>query len=125
MAPLARWAVRSTPDWFQHMQQNLVIDDDNIFLHRQERRLLERGGAWSSAYHMPARADLYVGSFRSWLERHAGEGPFGPLHLRLGGRESKGMGQEGGLELLDRYEQHTRHCSACRGALRCVEWDWE
>ena len=29
-------------------------------------------------YHMPGASDAYVTAFRSWLQRSAGGGPFGP-----------------------------------------------
>ena len=30
-------------------------------------------------YHMPGQSDNYVTAFRSWLQKHGGGGPWGPM----------------------------------------------
>lgn len=46
---------KCVPDWVQHMGQLTVLDDDNIFLPLQERRVTDMGG-WRSNYVMPTAA---------------------------------------------------------------------
>lgn len=56
---------RRVPDWVQHMGQLTVLDDDNIFLPLQERRVKDMGG-WRSNYVLPTGADTYVSAYRRW-----------------------------------------------------------
>ncbi|MCP9916183.1 Rieske 2Fe-2S domain-containing protein [Cyanobium sp. ATX 6F1] len=98
------------PEWLQHLANHVVLEDDQLFLHAQERVLEERGGgkALVRACHLATRADTYVRALHDWVSA-VGGGPFGeaPLPERLGQ-----------TPLLERYESHTRHCRSCRGADR-------
>ncbi len=104
--------LRLRPEWLQHIANHVVLEDDQIFLHRQERVLEERGGspAVSRAFHLATAADGYVQALHQWVTSHAGE-PFPAERLpqRLGRKR-----------LLERYESHTRHCRSCSGALRAL-----
>lgn len=42
-----------------------VLDDDNIFLPLQERRVAVDGG-WRKSYVLPTAADTYVSAYRRW-----------------------------------------------------------
>ena len=83
----------------------MVLEDDQLFLHWQERVLEERGGgtALAQACYLATRSDLYVRALHDWVER-VGGGPFAqvPLPERLGVQP-----------LLERFESHTRHCRSC------------
>lgn len=110
------------PDWLQHLQQNRVLDDDNIFLAVQERRLVMREGdstaSWAKRYYLPTKADLFVGQFKKWLGRFGGGGPFGALTKDdLEELDWKTLPSV----LLNRYDQHTRHCASCSRALATVQ----
>lgn len=99
------------PDWVNHMGQLKVLDDDNIFLPLQERRVQDAGG-WKDTYHMPTKADVLVSAYRRWFDNH-GPPPYAPYAVdeqryRLVTKE----------ELLDRKSQHTDHCKSCSGALK-------
>lgn len=72
-------------------------------------------GEWKKLFCLRAKADLYTSLFRDWKDRHGGGGPFGPFRLDPGTPEGAPISRE---DILDRYQQHTRHCSACTGALR-------
>ena len=101
------------PQWLQHIGNHTVLEDDQLFLHWQERVLERRGGSplVSRSCYLPTGADLYVRSLHDWVIRHGGE-PFAgePLPPRLG------------LEaLMEREQAHTRHCQSCSGALRRLE----
>jgi phenylpropionate dioxygenase-like ring-hydroxylating dioxygenase large terminal subunit len=101
------------PRWLQHIGNHLVLEDDQVFLHWQER-LLERSGGSRRAtrsFHLPTGADLYVRALHDWLQRHGGE-PFPGRALPE--RLSR-------TALMDRYDAHTRHCRSCSGALRRLE----
>ncbi|MBD2423045.1 Rieske 2Fe-2S domain-containing protein [Cyanobium sp. FACHB-13342] len=109
---LPRLLLRARPQWLQHLGNHIVLEDDQVFLHGQERVLAARGGsgAFPQACFLPTSADVYVQALHAWVTGVAG-GPFptGSLPPRLGL-----------APLMDRYESHTRHCRACSGALRGV-----
>ena len=104
--------LRLRPQWLQHIGNHTVLEDDQVFLHGQERALAARGGsgAFAQACFLPTSADVYVQALQAWVTDVAG-GPFptGSLPPRLGL-----------APLMDRHESHTRHCRACSGALRGV-----
>lgn len=102
------------PGFLDHQQRNLVFDGDHALLHIQER-IAEReaaqpGGSWRKSYYMPTESDRIVTAWRQWLDRQgtpewapgAAPAPTQPLPKAV---------------LLDRYEQHTKHCPTCMKAL--------
>jgi len=108
-SPLPRWLLRLRPVWLQHLGNHKVLEDDQIFLHWQERQLERRGrsGAAGTAFHLPTGSDLYVRALHDWVNAHGGDPfPADPLPPRLDR-----------LDLMDRERSHTRHCAACSGAL--------
>lgn len=101
---------RRVPTWAQHMGQLKVLDDDNIFLPLQERRVADVGG-WKRGYVTPTSADLFVNTYRRWFDA-AGT----PPHASHAVDYFRGAALDKAT-LLDRYAQHTKHCTACSGAL--------
>ena len=99
------------PDWMQHMGQLKVLDDDNIFLPLQERRVGALGG-WRANYVMPTPADTYVSAYRRWFDAA------GPPPHAAHARDFFASAPLSKADLLDRYAQHTAHCTSCAGALR-------
>ncbi len=107
--------IRLTPRWYSHLGQNAILEDDQIFLHWQERNLAQTGGssAFAQAFYMPTKADRYVFEYRQWFESYQAE-PFPGQSLPP--RQTRPV-------LLDRYASHTQHCSSCRSALsRIRQW---
>ncbi|MEB3235494.1 MAG: Rieske 2Fe-2S domain-containing protein, partial [Cyanobacteriota bacterium] len=100
------------PRWLQHLGNHVVLDDDQIFLHWQERALASRGGAdrFEQACYLPTSSDVYVRGFYRWVREVAGVPfPGRPLPPR-----------QLNEPLLERWQAHTRHCRACSGALRRI-----
>lgn len=64
----------------------------------------ESGSRWRGAYFMPAQADRMVLEFRRWLDKRGAGGPT---------PGDPGPFQDDRSALLDRYEQHTKHCPSC------------
>ncbi|KAL4425624.1 hypothetical protein ABPG75_009640 [Micractinium tetrahymenae] len=105
-----------------------VVDGDLIHIFWQEQALRREGGGWRRAYFMPARADRGVVLLRRWLDELAGGGPeypgrwasaaTQPLIAAAGSSQGRALSRR---EILDRYEQHTRHCPSCRRALATVQ----
>jgi phenylpropionate dioxygenase-like ring-hydroxylating dioxygenase large terminal subunit len=104
-----------TPRWYSHIGNNGVLEDDQIFLHIQERELEKAGRSYAQACYLPTQADRYVLAFRNWVSDF-GADPF-PGQL---------LDQEWSKDaLLDRYQSHTQHCHSCRTALariKAIRW---
>jgi phenylpropionate dioxygenase-like ring-hydroxylating dioxygenase large terminal subunit len=110
--------IQLTPTWYSHIGQNAILEDDQIFLHHQERALESAGGSHhlSKAFYLPTRADLFVSQLHQWLRDYQAD-PFPGQTLPAAARTK--------TELLDRYHSHTIHCASCRGALanlKQVRW---
>lgn len=104
------FVLKLTPRWYSHLGNHGVLEDDQIFLHFQERYLAERGGSenFAKAFYLPTKADSFVSALRRWVNEFAGppfpNQPLPPAQSRE--------------QLLDRYASHTQHCASCRGALK-------
>ena len=101
------------PQWLQHLGNHVVLEDDQVFLHWQERVLEQRGGSRDAlrSFNLPTSADLYIRALHDWLNRYGGE-PFPGDQLPP--RQTR-------RELMERYEAHTRHCRSCSGADRRLQ----
>ncbi|MFN7901158.1 MAG: Rieske 2Fe-2S domain-containing protein [Synechococcaceae cyanobacterium] len=107
--------LRLSPQWLQHIGNNKVLEDDQVFLHWQERAVERRGGlaGTNRSFHLATGADLYVRALLDWAEQWDGQPfPDQPLPPRLE-RQA----------LMDRLHSHTLHCHACSTALvRIRRW---
>ena len=111
-SPWPRRLLGLRPRWLQHLSNHTVLEDDQIFLHLQERELERRGrsAAVAQAFHLATGADLYVQALHDWVHRYGGDPfPSTPLPPRLD-RPA----------LMERDQAHTRHCAACSGAQRAI-----
>ncbi|MEB3200023.1 MAG: Rieske 2Fe-2S domain-containing protein [Synechococcaceae cyanobacterium] len=102
--------LRLRPRWLQHIGNHKVLEDDQVFLHWQERAVETRGGLASalSSFHLATSSDLYVRALLRWVQDWQGD-PFPGQPLPP--RQSRPA-------LMDRYHSHTVHCRACSTALR-------
>jgi len=101
-----------TPRWYTHIGNNRVLEDDQIFLHIQERALAQTGAKpYGQACYLPTQADRYVLQFRQWVSQFEAD-PF------PGGALAPEWSQ---AELMDRYHSHTQHCHSCRSALKRIQ----
>lgn len=109
---LPRLLVGLRPRWLQHLGNHTVLDDDQVFLHWQERALAARGGSGSyeQACFLPTGADLYVRQLHRWV-REVGGLPFPGQSLPPRQRPEP---------LLERWHAHTQHCHACSAALVAI-----
>ena len=105
-SPLPAFFIKLTPRWYSHIGQNNILEDDQIFLHYQERYLEAKGGSerFSKAFYLPTKADTFVSQLRQWVNQFAadpfpGESLSPPLSTEV---------------LLDRYHSHTVNCGSCR-----------
>ncbi|MGF1568292.1 MAG: Rieske 2Fe-2S domain-containing protein [Nodosilinea sp.] len=111
-AKLPGFLIKLTPRWYSHIGNNRVLEDDQIFLHLQERRLEQAGSeTYAQACYLPTEADRYVLEFRNWVSRfQADPFPGQPLPPALPPSA-----------LLDRYQSHTQHCGSCGPALKRLQ----
>ncbi|WP_017297760.1 Rieske 2Fe-2S domain-containing protein [Nodosilinea nodulosa] len=100
-----------TPRWFSHIGNNAVLEDDQIFLHIQERELEKTGRSYAQACYLPTQADRYVLAFRNWVSDFEAD-PFPGQSLPPAWTKEA---------LLDRYHSHTQHCHSCRTALARIK----
>jgi phenylpropionate dioxygenase-like ring-hydroxylating dioxygenase large terminal subunit len=102
--------IKLTPKWYSHANNNVILEDDQIFLHYQERYLAEQGGSdhFSQVFYLPTKADLFVFEYRQWINQYQADPfpgqPFPPL--------------QSPEELLDRYHSHTKNCKSCQQTYR-------
>eukprot|EP00210_Caulerpa_lentillifera_P006829 g6528.t1 len=100
-----------------HQFRNNILDGDNVFLHQVDLKVRTKGLDFKgrSNYYAVTDADVAVLAFRAWFE---GEGDYGNAY---GGYETPGINDRLTKEqILNRYEQHTKHCKLCTEALQDV-----
>lgn len=109
---LPAFFIKLTPRWYSHVGNNRVLEDDQIFLHLQER-MLEKAGekSYAQACYLPTQADRYVIAFRKWVSDFQAD-PF----------PGQSLPPEQPIDaLMDRYHSHTKHCGSCRSALQRIQ----
>jgi phenylpropionate dioxygenase-like ring-hydroxylating dioxygenase large terminal subunit len=104
-------AISLMPEWYSHLGQNMILEDDQIFLHQQERYLAQADSNVAKAFYLPTKADLFVFEFRQWFSHYQAD-PFPGQALPPTPTRA---------ELLDRYHSHTQHCRSCRTALARIQ----
>ncbi len=110
---LPAFFIKATPQWYSHINNNAILEDDQIFLHHQERYLEKLGGGekFERAFYLPTKADVLVFAYRQWLNDYQAD-PFPGQTL------APALSAE---VLLDRYHSHTEHCHSCRGAWKNIQ----
>ncbi|MGK7939481.1 MAG: Rieske 2Fe-2S domain-containing protein [Crocosphaera sp.] len=112
-SPIPKFFIQLTPRWYSHLGQNGVLEDDQIFLHYQERYLERKGGHanFSKAFYLPTKADLFVFQLHTWIHQYQAQ-VFPEQSL------TPAFSRE---RLLDRYHSHTKYCSSCSSALKNIK----
>ena len=119
-SPAPRLLLGLRPRWLQHIGNHKVLEDDQVFLHWQERLF---AAAWWWRCHRSSV--LFALSGRCVCE---GAVPLGAVQRRgaLGG--SAASPRQELAPLMDRFHSHTRHCRSCSTALRRLQalrpWLW-
>ena len=113
---------RFIPRWWNHIhERNLVLDGDMMLLNQQEYLLQKKQlhESWKTAYKLPTSADKLVIEFRNWFDKYCqGKLPWHEVGINVS--EPAPINDNHG-EMLDRYKQHTQHCSSCRTAVKNLE----
>jgi phenylpropionate dioxygenase-like ring-hydroxylating dioxygenase large terminal subunit len=110
---LPAFFIKNTPQWYSHINNNAILEDDQIFLHHQERYLESSGGSenFSQAFYLPTKADAFVFEYRQWLNDYQAD-PFPGQAFKPALANDR---------LLDRYHSHTEHCHSCRTAYQNIQ----
>lgn len=104
--------IKLTPRWYSHIGNNGVLEDDQIFLHLQERTLAKSNDQpYAQTCYLPTQADRYVVALRKWVSDFKAD-PFEGVPL------TQELSKDA---LLDRYHSHTKHCSSCSKALKRIQ----
>lgn len=105
------------PKWLLHVTASLFLNQDAVFLHRQEKILAKKGyearaggGSYARAVYTPTQADKALLTFRGWLEQRAGGG----VPWRCDPTLPPAADEKA---LFDVYESHVKDCQYCLGAL--------
>ncbi|NEP81785.1 MAG: Rieske 2Fe-2S domain-containing protein [Okeania sp. SIO3B3] len=113
---------RLTPRWWEHIRiRNLVFDGDMVLLNQQEHLLQQKQSSenWKTAYKLPTNADRSVIEFRNWFDKYCnGKLPWSEVGIS---DSNNYLINNNHASLLDRYQQHTQHCSSCRQALKNIQ----
>lgn len=97
---------------------NRAFDSNAVLLHEQDKKTKQRGALFDAKedYYVPTNEDVFLMSFREWFdtvgERGAAFGGDQPLDPEME------MSKE---QLLDRYEQYTKHSKLALNALGKVK----
>ncbi|WP_427158405.1 Rieske 2Fe-2S domain-containing protein [Aliinostoc sp. HNIBRCY26] len=115
----AKGLYRLIPRWWDHLyNRNPILDGDMVLLLQQEQILQQKQStqSWKTAYQMPTSADRLVIEFRRWFDKYCqGRLPWQELGINV--VDDSTINYDRSL-VLDRYKQHTQHCSSCRNALK-------
>ena len=116
----AQRLLRLTPRWWEHIKvRNQVLDGDMILLSQQEHLLQQQPANWKAAYKLPTSADRLVIEFRHWFDRYCnGKLPWHQVGIKTTPVSDININR---AKLLDRYTQHTQHCSSCRRTLKNIQ----
>ncbi|MBD2437058.1 Rieske 2Fe-2S domain-containing protein [Nostoc sp. FACHB-110] len=110
------------PRWWDHItNRNLIIDGDMILLQQQEYFLQQNqpNQSWKTAYRLPTSADRLVIEYRNWFDSYChGQLPWKDVGIDAPSIRNINNDRQ---QILDRYKQHTQHCSSCRNALLVVQ----
>lgn len=118
----AKTSYHLIPRWWDHIQnRNLIMDGDMILLHQQEYYLQSQTSqeSWKRLYKLPTSADRLVIEFRQWFDKYCQ----GKLPWKEADITSQTVSINDNREqLLNRYKNHTQHCSSCRNALKMINY---
>ncbi|MHC5828922.1 MAG: Rieske 2Fe-2S domain-containing protein, partial [Nostoc sp.] len=72
-----------------------------------------------TSYRLPTSADRLVIEYRNWFDKYCqGQLPWNQVGISVPEIRNLNNNRE---QVLDRYKQHTQHCSSCRRALKVVQ----
>lgn len=111
LAPLSEGRVDEKTGNLMCSYHGWQFDAEGICTHISE--------SWKKAYNLPTSADRLVIEFRNWFDKYCqGKLPWNEVGINVA---NNSLINNNHALLLDRYQQHTRHCSSCRQALKNLQ----
>lgn len=133
------------PTFVAHLSNHRVLEDDNVFLHHQNREYVndEDGPSyddamdaakpgvvplrplfphWRNRLYLPTSADACVVAYRRWLDDFtAGFGPVYSPYLPLDMRGQPAPASMDRADILERRRSHTDRCKSCTNAKMALQ----
>jgi len=107
---LPSFFIKRTPRWYSHIGQNGVLEDDQLFLHYQERYLEAKVAALSLRKRFICqRVQTFVSALRKWVNEYEAD-PFPRNHRHAYPRKC----------CLIATTPHGEVCASCRNALASI-----
>lgn len=106
------------PTFIRHMGRNEVLEEDSIFLHKLQNKLLSKNTNYYNYkntlndFNIASGADTPSVLFRKWLDK-AGPIPWGNNSILKYYNKN--------IEIINREESHLKHCTACQKAYKNLE----
>lgn len=116
---LTKFLLYSKPAFIRHMGRNEVLEEDTIFLNKQQEYLLNRDNSYFNYnntlkyYNLASTADFPTLIWRKWLKK-AGKIPWGNDNYYIKTYNNK-------KELINREKFHLAHCKICQNAYKNLE----
>jgi phenylpropionate dioxygenase-like ring-hydroxylating dioxygenase large terminal subunit len=106
------------PIWLGHILASLFLHQDLVFLHYQEKNLVERQRQnWLEAVYTPNPQDKMVITFRQWFKNRAGNS----IPWDLAGDDRLPNAELDKRQLFDVWTTHTKDCVVCQNALKKID----
>lgn len=105
----------SFPIWFRHIFTNKFLDSDTFILNKQEEVIYNHNETYhyNRLYNLPSTSDDSIKLYRKWIKWALPTIPF--INKK---KSFQTLSRE---QALDRFEQHTKHCSSCMKAYKNIK----
>lgn len=92
------------PTWYRHLMVNEFVEDDIIMINR-----MQEYNTYNNKYKILVESDTPVIMWNKWLKTFTN-------YSTLLKPNANSLINKNNLQLLDRYERHTKHCKVCLNA---------
>tara|TARA_B100000886_G_scaffold71038_2_gene45229 strand:- start:42189 stop:43475 length:1287 start_codon:yes stop_codon:yes gene_type:complete len=105
------------PSWFKHLVTHTFFDSDSMLLYKQEQMLRRKKKLKDcvTTYKTPTTSDHSIRSFHKWKKTYP---QVWSNIVNLYENETLELSRE---QVFDRYNDHTRYCTHCMGALNNLQ----
>jgi hypothetical protein len=109
--------LNSLPHWVKHLVTHTFFDSDTMLLYKQEQMLRFKNmlDNCTYTYHTPTSSDYSIRAFHKWKNTYAQEWN---QRIMENANSTYSLSRK---EVFDRYNDHTKHCTACSGTLETVK----
>ena len=103
------------PIWARHIFTNRFFDSDTYILNKQEQVILSNNNSYhdNRLYNLPTTSDDSIKLYRKWIRWALPTIPFI--------NKNKSVQSLSREQVLNRFQQHTKHCSSCLKAYKNIK----